>query len=146
MKLNTLICGSILGICLSGTLWLTVIALYFTSASNVAFITALSIVFVPLLSVIFLKRLQKTKSIAGAIIGLTGLIVLVGRVNIGASTGDLFALASSLCLTGQIILIDKFNAKNNPLLLDTIQIVVAALIFILVTVWGGAGIKVIELS
>ncbi|RDU24929.1 DMT family transporter [Anaerosacchariphilus polymeriproducens] len=146
IKLYTLVCGAILGICLAGTLGLTVYALNYTSSSNVAFITGLNIVLVPLVSAILLKKIPRISSVLGVVIGLIGISVLVGGVNVGTNIGDLLAFASSLCLTGQIILIDKFNEKGDPLILGILQIIFAAIIFLFISLLWGQGIKITEFN
>lgn len=141
---STLKCGAILGACLAGTLGFTVYALNYTSSSNVAFITGLNLVLVPLVSAILMKQIPRINSILGVVIGLIGMSVLVGGVSIGTNIGDVLAFAGALCLTGQIILIDKFNEKNDPLVLGMVQIFFTAIIFLSISVLWGKGIKTLE--
>ncbi len=144
ITLESIIYSLVLGIMLFGTLFFTVKALYYTTASNVAFITGLSIVIVPIISAIYLKKKPDSFAIVGVVLSLSGLYFLSGGVNYQFNIGDLFTLIGAFCASMQIIFIDKFTNKNDPILLGVLQISWGSILYFLLCV--GTGLEVVILN
>ncbi|HHW67014.1 MAG TPA: DMT family transporter [Epulopiscium sp.] len=134
----------IIGSALAGSLGFTVYALYFTKASNVAIITGLNIVTVPIISSLILNKKPNLNSLLSIIIALIGLFIISGGLDLSFNIGDLFALICALCITSQIIFIDKFTEKYDPIILGVLQINISAMIFCVL--WIINGVKPIILN
>lgn len=130
---SVLLKGTGMGLALSGALGFTVLALQYTTASNVAFITGINIVLVPLASNIILKRRVDYIKKISVIIALAGLFLISGGVELAFNIGDLFALLCALCISAQIILTDKFAQTEEPIILGCIQINAAAFIYLVLS-------------
>jgi drug/metabolite transporter (DMT)-like permease len=129
--------GVLLGISLSGALGFTVVALQFTTASNVAFITGLNIVVVPFASnIISRKKIDLIKRIS-IILALFGLFFISGGVELRFNRGDFFALLCALCISAQIILTDIFARDEDPITLGCLQVNIAAIIYFIMCFIGG---------
>lgn len=98
-----------------------------TTAGNGGFITALYIVLVPIVGVFMGRRMQKRLwlAIALALVGLYFLCVTPGaQVNVG----DLWVLGCAVLFTAQILSIDRFTKRMDPLQMAFCQFMVCALL------------------
>lgn len=129
MNSRALIYGGIIGLMLFGGMALQVRGLYYTTASNSAFITGLNVVMVPVVSAVFLRKRPGLSSIMGVILAFIGLFFLSGGVNFSFNIGDFLTFLSAICFTLQIIFIDKFTSDQDPALLAIIQIGFAAILY-----------------
>lgn len=121
--------GIILGGTLAGALGFTVIALNYTSASNVAFITGLNILIVPLISNIVFKNKIDFINKIGLGIAILGLFFISGSLELNFNFGDLLAFMCALCISAQIILTDYFTKTDHPIILGSLQINVATVVY-----------------
>lgn len=98
-----------------------------TDAGKSAFLTAMYIVIVPLLGM-FLKKKPSKMIIVSVILAVAGLYCLscVGVTSI--STGDLLLLACAFMFAVQILCVDIFGIRVDPLRLNTIQALVCAVL------------------
>jgi len=105
----------------------------YTSAGKAAFITALYIVIVPVCGVFFGSKptAKMWVSVAVAVGGLYFLSVQPGEFSI--AVGDLILLACAFGFSGQILMIDHFAPKCDPIELCCMQFAVEA-----VLCWLGA--------
>ncbi|MCX7841734.1 MAG: DMT family transporter [Clostridia bacterium] len=136
--------GGILGLLLFGGMALQVGGLYFTTASNSAFITGLNVVMVPVVSAFFLGKKPDLSSALGVILAFAGMFFLCGGLNFKFNFGDFLTLLCAVCFTMHIILIDKYTGDNDAALLALMQIGFAGALSTIV--WGGAGFKSFELN
>ena len=120
--------GCIIGLMLFGGMALQVSGLYFTSASNSAFITGLNVIMVPLFSAVILRKRPDRSSIIGVIMAFAGLFFLTGGLDFRFNIGDFLTLLCAVCFALQIIFIDRYNKEQDPALLSLIQIGFAALL------------------
>jgi len=125
---KAIICGCIIGFMLFGGMALQVSGLYFTSASNSAFITGLSVIMVPIFSAVILKKRPDRSSVIGVIMAFTGLFFLSGGLDFSFNIGDFLTLLCAVCFALQVIFIDRYNKEQDPILLSLIQIGFAALL------------------
>jgi len=125
---KVLVHGFVLGLTLSCGMILQVTGLYYTTASNSAFITGLNVVMVPVISAVLLKKKPGANSVIGVILAACGLFFLSGGLSFSLNKGDILTLIGAVCFAFQIILIDKFTEKQEPVLLATLEISFAALV------------------
>ena len=100
-----------------------------TSVGKAGFITALYVVLVPLLGLFFRKRVSP--QVWGSVVIATfGLYFLCMEPSSGFSinSGDLFVLLCAFCFTGQILCVDHFVQKVDPVELSCAQFVVVTVI------------------
>ncbi len=131
---RSLIHGFLLGIMMVGGMGFQVTGLYWTTASNSAFITGTSVVFVPVVSTLFLKKRPEWNSVIGVVLAFAGLFFLSGGLDFRFNFGDFLTLLCAFCWTFHIILIDRFTENADPELLSMLQIGFAALMFCII--WG----------
>lgn len=129
IKLKTILKGMSMGIALSSGLGFTVLALQYTTASNVAFITGLNIVIVPFASSIILKKGVDVIKKISILIALVGLVLISGGVELVFNKGDFLALLCAVCISAQIILTDKYTQTEDPITLGCIQVNVAMIVY-----------------
>ncbi|MDF2524631.1 MAG: permease [Clostridiales bacterium] len=136
---------------LFGGMALQVSGLYYTTASNSAFITGLNVVMVPIVSSFLLKKKPDVFSTIGVILAFLGMFLLsMGEtffINGGGlhfNFGDFLTLLCAVCFTLQIIFIDKFTNDQEPSSLAVIQIGFAAVLY--TTVWLGMDFKQFEIN
>ena len=100
-----------------------------TSVGKAGFITALYVVLVPLLGLFFRKRVTM-QVWGGVVIATFGLYFLCidGETGFSINTGDLYVLLCAFCFTGQILCVDHFVQKVDPVELSCAQFVVVTVI------------------
>ncbi|HHW00543.1 MAG TPA: DMT family transporter [Clostridiaceae bacterium] len=125
---KAVIYGCIIGLMLFGGMALQVSGLYFTSASNSAFITGLNVIMVPLFSSAILKKKPDRSSVIGVILAFAGLFFLTGGLDFRFNIGDFLTLLCAVCFALQIIFIDRYNKEQDPIILTLIQISFTALL------------------
>jgi drug/metabolite transporter (DMT)-like permease len=121
--------GCIIGLMLFGGMALQVSGLYYTTASNSAFITGLNVVMVPVVSAMLLKKKPDRSSVAGVALAFAGLFFLTGGLDFHFNLGDFLTLLCAVCFTLQIIFIDKFTNDQDPALLSVIQIAFSGILY-----------------
>ena len=122
MNRKTFLYGFILSLMLFGGVALQIVGLYYTTASNSAFITGLSVVMVPVISVYALKKKPGLNSIIGVIMAFAGLFFLSGGLSFTFNIGDFLTLLCAICFALQMIFLDKFTGEQDPMLLSILQI------------------------
>lgn len=129
-----LACGFFLGL---GSI-LQQIGLISTGVGKAGFITAIYIIIVPLLG-LFLGKRPEMKIWIAALIAVTGFYFIAIKSGSGQKIelGDGLLLISSFMYSGQILCIDYFSPRTNPVLLSNIQFISAGLI-------GGIGMLLFE--
>lgn len=126
----TILKGFIIGLMLFGSLALQVLGLNYTSAPNSAFITSLNVIMVPIVSAILLKKKPASSSIIGVIFAFIGVFFVSGGLNFKLGLGESLTFLCAICVTMQIIFIDKFTENDDPVLLGILQIVFSAILSI----------------
>lgn len=102
---------------------LQTVGLWYTTASNSAFITALYVVFVPLVLRRFGRRVWLATSIA-----MGGLWLLV-KPAIAMNVGDLLTLGCAVAFAAHIACLERFTREVDAPSLFTLQMVAMAVIF-----------------
>jgi len=110
--------------------------LYFTQATNAAFITGLFTIFIPIYNFFFLKTKPSLNLIIAIIFSLIGLWFITGGAK-GINLGDLLVLGSTMIGSMRIFVAHHFlNKKAHPLVLNfqqlfTLFIISASVVMIL---------------
>ena len=125
--------GVLLGLMLFGGYAFQTVGLNYTTASNSAFITGFSAVIVPILSTFMLKKRPQFFAVLGVVLAVAGLGLLTLGDSFILNIGDVYTLLCTLFYALQIIMLDRYTHKSDPLLLATVEIAVVALLSILFT-------------
>ena len=107
-----------------------------TTVSNTGFITGLYLVFTPLIAWLLLKhRITKAQwtAVAVATIGL----YLIAYNGITVGIGEILILISAILFAAQIVAIGELSNGKNSYALTLIQIIVAAVVFVVLTLICG---------
>ncbi len=109
-----------------------------TSVGKAGFITALYIIFVPIAG-LFLKQRPGKMVWISALIAVCGFYFIAMQTGAGLSiaAGDVLMLLSSFLYTAQILCIDRYSPRVNPVLLSNVQFLGAAAV-------GGIGMLLFE--
>lgn len=120
--------GLIIGFLLFAGMILQVYGLYYTTASNSAFITSMCVAFVPILLAIFFRKKTSKFTVWGIIIASVGLFLISGIVRMQFNPGDFLTLLCAIAFALQIIYIDKFTKKGEPGSIAIVQLWTAAIL------------------
>ena len=98
-----------------------------TDSGKAGFITALYILFVPILSLIFKKKTSWNGwvSVLIALCGFFFLSLIGGISNI--SIGDIYLLGSALMFASQILTVDHYAEKSDPIMVCLIQFAISTI-------------------
>jgi drug/metabolite transporter (DMT)-like permease len=118
------IAGAALGLLLALGYGLQTAGLERTTVSSAGFITGLYVVFTPLLA-LALFRVRPGRAVwAGVALATLGLALLSG-VDAGSSAGDLLVLAGSAAYSLQIVLMERFAPRYDPLAFTEVEMIAA---------------------
>ncbi len=98
-----------------------------SGAGKAGFITALYVVLVPLFGLIFKKKAPFTLWI-GVAIAVFGLYFLCISDGFTLTVSDLALLACAVCFSFQILSVDRFSEKTDPIALSCVQFAVMAIL------------------
>lgn len=124
---NTVIGGILSGLCLCSATMFQQYGIIETSVGKAGFITALYIILVPFLS-IFLKKKIGLQNWISAIIAVIGFYIMSIHGYEKINRGDLMLLACALLFSVQILVIDHYVDRVNPIAMSSIQFAVSAII------------------
>lgn len=128
--------GCFIGLFLFGGMFAQTIGLLYTTPGKSGFITGVYIIFVPFLASFYFKKPVGWLPILGAIIAFIGLgllslsfdeLYLLGK-------GDMITLIAAFSFALQILTIEKYVIKFDPLVLCTVQIAFTGVLCILYAV------------
>ena len=92
-----------------------------TTAGNSAFLTAVYCVIVPFLAWIVRKKKPGAYNIVSAFLCIAGVGLLSLKSGLHMNPGDLLSLLCGLCYAMQIVAIDIFTEKGDPILITITQ-------------------------
>ena len=107
-----------------------------TTVSNTGFITGLYLVFTPLIAWLLLKH-RITRSQWSAVLVATIGLYLIAYNGISVGIGEILVLISAILFAAQIVAIGELSDGKNSYSLTLIQIIVAAVVFSVLTLIGG---------
>ena len=103
--------------------------LVYTTAGKAGFITAMNIVIVPIL-LLFLKRRVSKATWIGIALAAIGLYLLCITDGFTLQLGDSFVMLCAVAYAFQILLIDHYAEKVDPIKLSCLQFIAASLLSI----------------
>ena len=107
-----------------------------TTVSNTGFITGLYLVFTPLIAWLLLKH-RITRAQWSAVLVATIGLYLIAYNGISVGIGEILVLISAILFAAQIVAIGELSDGKNSYSLTLIQIIVAAVVFLVLTLIGG---------
>lgn len=119
--------GSLCGLMLFAATSFQQIGLVTTAAGKSGFLTALYIVLVPLFGVFLHRRVGLNVWLA-VVLATGGLYLLCAVDGFTLAAGDALTLLCAVCFALQIMLVDKFAPRTNPLLLCAVQFAVVGVL------------------
>jgi len=123
-----LLAGVVLGALLATGYGLQTAGLERTTVSSTGFITGLYVVLTPILALVIFRRRIPVAVWAGVAVALAGLALLSG-VEVGSSIGDLLVVASTVAQALQILMVERFAARFDPMALTFVEMVVSLVAF-----------------
>ena len=134
LKDRTLLIGSLLcGLTQFGGGSFQQVGLVYTTAGKAGFITSLYIVIVPIL-MIFLRRRLNAVTWAGIFVAVIGLYLLSITEAFTIQLGDGLEIGAAIVYAVQLLLIDYYAVRTEPLRLAMLQFLVAGILSGLVAV------------
>jgi drug/metabolite transporter (DMT)-like permease len=140
--------GTALGLLLAAGYGLQTAGLERTTVSSTGFITGLYVVFTPLLALALFRVRIGVAVWAGVALSTVGLALLSG-VGAGSPAGDLLVLGGSAAYSLQIVLLERFAPRYDPLAFTQVEMIAACAAFAVIalalgqvelprgwTVWG----------
>ena len=103
------------------------IGIQYTTTGKAGFLTALYIILVPIYSIL-LGRAPKKKVWAAAAIALFGMYLLCMEERFGLSRGDMFCVFCALAFPLQILSVEIFAQRTDPVFLSCVQFLTVAAI------------------
>lgn len=104
---------------------LQVTGLVYTTPSKSGFLTGLNVVFVPVILAFVYKKLPNIKIIIGVALSVAGLFAMSMKglnAQGGLNIGDLLTILCAIAFSGQIILVDKYAAEVDAILVTIFEV------------------------
>ena len=134
IRLPDLIGGAVIGFWGTVGLELQTYGVEYTTAGKNAFLTSVYCVLVPFVYWVVKRRRPKLKNVAAAFLCIAGVGLLSVESGFTLGLGDLLSLCCGLCFSFQIVAIDIFTEKRDPILLALLQWAFSLLITVPVAV------------
>lgn len=150
-RIVTLAAGICCGTALATASMAQQYGIQYTSVGKAGFITTLYIIIVPFLG-LFVKKKVPLKVWISALIAMFGLYMICMTESLQLSRGDAFVLLCAFLFSIQILLVDYFSPKADPVKISCVQFFTCAVICGVCAVifetpsWGGivaAGIPIL---
>ena len=126
LKKRDILPGAILGLWLAISFITQTYGIMYTTASNNAFITAFYVILVPFLSLILCKTKLRPLHIFTAVMALSGIAMLSLTETFQMRAGDALTLLCSLMYAVHIVLLGRYAAKHDVIILTMLQMFAAA--------------------
>lgn len=123
--------GMIIGVFLFLGFATQTVGLQYTTASKSAFLTGTNVVIVPFLAWMVHKQRPDGYAMVSTFIALIGIALLTLEGSLTINNGDALTLACAVSFAGHIVSVGYLGKGKDPLLLTTLQMIVAALLFII---------------
>jgi len=126
---DTLRCGILCGLVLTAACNLQQAGLLYTSPGKAGFITAAYMIIVAVIS-LFTKKRPGFAVIAAVILGTIGLFLICvpEGENLSVNRGDLLCIGCAFAYAVQILLIDHYGQRIQPVKMTAVQFLVAGII------------------
>jgi drug/metabolite transporter (DMT)-like permease len=117
--------AALLGLLLAAGYALQTAGLERTSVSNAGFVTGLYVVFTPLLALALFRLRIGATAWVGVAVATGGLALLSGLGEGGTAGGDLLVLAGSAAYSLQIVLLERFAPRYDPIAFTQVEMTAA---------------------
>ena len=121
--------GAVLGLLLGLGIGLQTAGLERTTVSSTGFITGLYVVLTPLFGLILFRARVGIEVWLGVALSVVGLALLSG-VHVGSTTGDALVLASTSAQALQIVMVERYASRYDPLALTLAELATCAVGFL----------------
>ncbi len=118
----------------------------YTTAGKNAFITVMYVIFVPFLAWMLFREKPKLYHLTASLLALLGVGLLSLNGEGGINKGDILTLGCSVFYAVQILYVDRYTRKEDPVLLTFVQICASALFAWLCAPWIEGALPLAELS
>jgi drug/metabolite transporter (DMT)-like permease len=125
--------GALLGLLLAAGYALQTAGLQRTTVSSTGFITGLYVVLTPLFALLLFRARIGREVWGGVVLSVAGLAMLSG-VEAGSSYGDLLVLSSTAAQALQIVAVERFANRYDPIALTFVEMVTALIVFLAIAV------------
>ena len=125
--------GALLGVLLAAGYGLQTAGLERTTVSSTGFITGLYVVLTPLFALLFLRTRIGAEVWAGVVLAVAGLAMLSG-IHAGSAAGDLLVLSSTAAQALQIVGVERFAARYDPIALTFVEMLTSFVLFLVIAV------------
>ena len=129
--------GIYIGIFLYFGYYFQIIGIVYTSAMHSTLITSLYVVISPILAFFLLKEGLDKKVIISLFLALIGLILITGILITNVNIGDILTLFSAIAYSFQVVYVDKYSKKYDPLALTFFQIIMVVPLSLLFLPFSG---------
>jgi drug/metabolite transporter (DMT)-like permease len=130
------VAGVLLGLLLAGVYAFQTAGLVHTTASGAGFVTGLYVVMTPPLALVFLR--QRIKPAAWLAVALAGVgFAMLSGVPQGSATGNAFVLVAALLCAAQIVLMERFAPRFDPLILTASEMTTCLVCFVCIALARG---------
>jgi drug/metabolite transporter (DMT)-like permease len=128
-----LFAGIVLGVLLGAGFGLQTAGLERTTVSSTGFITGLYVVLTPLLALLLFRQAIAPLAWAGVLLSVVGLGLLSG-IDAGSPAGDLLVLASTVASALQILMVERYATRYDPIALTFVEMATAFAGFLTIAV------------
>jgi drug/metabolite transporter (DMT)-like permease len=125
--------GVVLGALLAAGYGLQTAGLERTTVSQTGFITGLYVVLTPLFALALFRQRIASPVWGGVALAIVGLALLSG-VPAGSTAGDLLVLASTAAQALQIVMVERYARRYDPIALTFVEMLIAAAGFFVIAV------------
>ncbi|MGC8565839.1 MAG: DMT family transporter [Thermoplasmata archaeon] len=129
--------GIYIGVFLYFGYYFQIIGIVYTSAMHSTLITGLYVVISPILAFFLLKEGLDKKVIISLFLALIGLILITGILITNVNIGDILTLFSAIAYSFQVVYVDKYSKKYDPLALTFFQIIMVVPLSLLFLPFSG---------
>jgi drug/metabolite transporter (DMT)-like permease len=112
--------AALLGVLLAAGYALQTAGLARTTVSSAGFVTGMYVVLTPLIALVLFRSRIRVEAWIGTAIAIAGLALLSG-VHAGSPTGDLLVLAGAATYALQIVLMERYAPRYDPLALTLVE-------------------------
>jgi len=131
-----LVAGASLGALLAASYGLQTAGLERTTVSAAGFVTGMYVVLTPVLALLLFRIRAGLAVWLGVALAVAGLAMLAG-ISAGSMSGDLLVVAAAALYALQIVLMERFAPRYDPLAFTTVEMSAAFVGFAAITVAAG---------
>lgn len=128
VKKDDVLCGALSGILLAGSFTAQTVGLQYTTPGKAGFLANACVVIVPFFMWALHKTRPKVNVLLGAALAFVGLAVMSMTEAFTLEFGDVLQLLCALCFAGQMMIIDRYTERVDPVRMAFFQVMTAGAI------------------